>query len=378
MTPRSNIRFFFSRNLFRIVFAALTCLSLAAGAAYAQQKTIRQQLPSSDKPAITAGTDATNEKSTLRPSRPAVKTPVPKAGKSSKKKVDPAQVERERQEIAKKNGVRLWPELTDEQQKSFVKKQKDFLVEVQKKVPAGEMQLYETNFFLFYSDISPMYVKMYVPYLDTMYKMLCNAFGLDAKKNLFQGKCLVIAFAQEASFHQFEIAFYEKPKIGAQGLCHCNGNGEVVMACFAGRDPQYFASVMVHETSHGFMFRYLSNKNIPNWLNEGAAEWIAKHVVTRDQAIPRKIQKSILQMRQMGSMGGNFFSTEHIENWQYGLAAHLTEFLLQYDAQSYKQMIDDIKLGKPWQEALADAYQLTPAELAKNYGLWIGLPMLAP
>jgi hypothetical protein len=126
------------------------------------------------------------------------------------------------------------------------------------------------------------------------------------------------------------------------------------------------------------MFRYKSNKNIPNWLNEGAAEWIAKHVVTRDQAIPRKIQTSITQMRQTGSMGGNFFTTEHIDKWQYGLAAHLTEFLLQYNAKGYKQMIEDIKLGKSWQDALQDNYKMTPEELAKKYGMWIGLPMLGP
>jgi hypothetical protein len=301
-----------------------------------------------------------------------------KPGKKGAEPVDPVQAEKERQEFLKKTGILLWPELTDEQQRDFVKKQKEYLEEVKKKVSAGEMQLYETNFFLFYSDIPPVYVKMYVPYLDAMYTDLCKAFGLDPKKNIFQGKCMVIAFAAEASFQNFETTFFEKAKPGAQGLCHSKSDGEVIMACFAGKDPQYLATVMVHETSHGFMFRYKSNKVIPNWLNEGAAEWIAKHVIPRDQAIPKKIQASLVQMKMTGSMGGNFFTAPNIENWQYGLAASMTEFLLQYNAKAYRQLIDDIKLGKAWEESLKNNYKMTPDDLAQQYGKWIGLPMLTP
>jgi hypothetical protein len=358
----------FQKRKSSFICLVLACFLTVAEAVRAQDASNR-----SPEPSQKAASAVKKEANANRP-----KNALKKPGKSAAEKADPERAERERREFLKKTGILLWPELTDEQQQAFVKKQKEHLEEVRKKVPAGALQLYETNFFLFFSDIAPMYAKMYVPYLDAMYRDLCNAFGLDPKKNIFQGKCLVIAFAQEASFQQYETTFFKEAKPGAQGLCHCNSNGEVIMACFAGRDTLYFASVMVHETSHGFMFRYLSNKHIPNWLNEGAAEWIAKHVVTRDQSIPRKIQKSIAQMRQTGSMGGNFFSAEHIEKWQYGLAAHLTEFLLQYNAKGYKRMIDDIKLGKTWQEALADAYRMTPEELARNYGIWIGLPMLAP
>ena len=330
----------------------LLCVFAVAALAEDEPPAPAEPPPKSETPAKKE-TNGSPQKKAAAASQNA-KKPAKKGDKSADKAV-PEQAERERQEFLKKTGILLWPELTDEQQKSFLKKQKDYLEDVKKKVTTGGMVLYETNFFLFFSDVPPMYVKMYTPYLDTMYRDLCNAFGLDPKKNIFQGKCMVVAFAQEASFQQYENAFFQgpKPAIHAQGLAHCNGNGEVVISCFAGADPQYFATVMVHETSHGFMFRYKSNKNIPNWLNEGAAEWIAKHVVTRDQAIPHKIQASIAQMRQTGNMGGNFFTAEHIDKWQYGLAAHITEFLLQYNAKGYKQMIDDIKLGKPWQEALS-------------------------
>jgi hypothetical protein len=317
-------------------------------------------------------------KKEAKTAKPATKNASRKTGKKKAETVDPAEAEKERQEFLKKTGILLWPELTDEQQRDVVKKQKEYLEEVKKKVPAGDFQLYETNFFLFYSDIPPVYVNMYVPYLDAMYTDLCKAFGLDPKKNIFQGKCMVIAFATDASFQNYETTFFQKAKPGAQGICHSKADGEVIMACYAGKDPQYLATVMVHETSHGFMFRYKSNKNIPNWLNEGSAEWVAKHVIPRDQAIPRKIQASVAQMKMTGSMGGNFFSAQNIENWQYGLAASLTEFLLQYDAKAYRQMIDDIKLGKGWEDALKDNYKLTPEELAQQYGKWIGLPMLTP
>ncbi len=44
----------------------------------------------------------------------------------------------------------------------------------------------------------------------------------------------------------------------------------------------------------------------------------------------------------------------------------------------YRKLIDGIKDGLTWEDALHEAYGLTPAELALAYGQSIGIPDLRP
>ena len=102
----------------------------------------------------------------------------------------------------------------------------------------------------------------------------------------------------------------------------------------------------------------------------------------------------MVTMRNTRSLGGDFFTLEHIHAWQYGAAASITDFLLNYEPAAtpgkpaakakgatpsrYRKLIDGIKDGLPWEDALKEAYGLTPAELARAYGQAIGIPDLQP
>ena len=170
----------------------------------------------------------------------------------------------------------------------------------------------------------------------------------------------------------------------------------MVISCYAGKDPKYFAVVLVHETAHGFAWCYKSADPLPNWLNEGASEWIADRVVVGDNSIRRKVERAMRQMRSTRSLGGDFFTAEHIAAWQYGAAASMTDFLIKYElaggaakaaaktsktkaAKSpYRMLMDGIKDGLPWEDALREAYGMTPLQLTQAYGQWIGIPDLQP
>ena len=184
--------------------------------------------------------------------------------------------------------LNAWKDFTEVEIQAAVARQKKFFAEVSSKIPNAGMKSYETKQFLFYSDIPPQIINnTYLPYLDTMYTQLCGAYGLDAGKNIWRGKAIIVAFARESSFQQFEIVFYQDAKPGAQGIAHCDTDKNVVISCYAGNDPEYFAVVLVHETAHGFSWCYKSAESLPNWLNEGASEWIAHRVVSGD-TIDRK------------------------------------------------------------------------------------------
>jgi hypothetical protein len=293
---------------------------------------------------------------------------------------------------------RQWPELSDEEQRAAVQKDKAFVEEAKSKIPHMGLQLYETKRFLFYSDIPAQAITtMYVPYLDQMYEKLCAAFGVDPQRNIWLGKATVIAFANKASFQQFEATFFAEAGDRVQGLAHCRGDGAVLISCYAGSDPKYFATVLVHETAHGFTFRYKSAHRVPSWLNEGISEWISHEVVVGPGWIRPKVQQALEQIKMTHSLGGNFFSAEHIDAWQYSVAATMMELLLKSDAPQgrgksssrsrrnakaevsrFRKLFEGIKQGTPWEKSLQDSYGCTPAELAQKYGQLIGVPDLRP
>jgi hypothetical protein len=285
-----------------------------------------------------------------------------------------------RKDFHDKTGVWLWPELTDEQKVEGLAKDKEYVRKVSEKYSSLNMHLQETKYFLFLSDLPPPVASVFTSSLDDMHERLCDAFGIEDKNKVWLGKVPVIAFSRTENFAAFEQEFFQMrvdPQ-AVQGLAHQNSDGDVVIGCHCGKDPYYFASVIVHETTHGFVHRYLTSTPIPSWLNEGIAEWTAMTVVVKDQAIKRKVKTAIAQMRQTGSLGGNFFTAEHIGSNQYGIATALIEYLLRVNPKAFRSLIEGIKLGQTWENSLKKSYGVTPEELTQQFGKSIGIPNLRP
>jgi hypothetical protein len=322
----------------------------------------------------------------------AAETPAPrrakdratKLKKGGKAEVDDDVHRKEREakriEYFKKTGVWLWPELTEEQQKERVVEQKKYLDKVAKKFSTLNMKLYETRHFLFLSDLSPQWVPMYTSCLDAMHNQLCTAYAIKDKDSVWQGKLPVIAFADSLSFEECEKTFFGRSVSGKsyQGLAHKSSNGDVVVTCHCGVDPYYFAIVLVHETTHGFNHRYKSAVQLPNWLDEGIAEWSAMSVVQKNTSILHKVQVGLTQAKEQGNLGGDFFTVDHIDRWQYGIATSMVGFLLKSDGKAFRKMLEAIKHGTKWEDALKDAYGVTPAELTTAFGKTVGIPNLHP
>lgn len=289
--------------------------------------------------------------------------------------------EEKRKEFHKKTGVWLWPELTEEQQAEGLAKAKANLKIVSEKFAPLNMHLYETKYYLFLSDIPPQMVTLYTSCLDKMHDKLCHSFGVKYKSSVWiGGKAPVIAFVNAQSFVEFEKVFFkiDTPPT-AQGLAHQISSGEVIISCHCGKDPYYFAGVIVHEATHGFVFRYKSPVMIPNWINEGIAEWVSMSVVKSNKGVQRKVKGSIAEMRQTGTVGPNFFTAKNIAANQYGTATAMVDFMLRSNPKGFKAMLDDIKSGVKWEEALKKRFKATPEELTQAFGTSVvGIPMLKP
>ena len=275
------------------------------------------------------------------------------------------------------HGVEPWPEATDEVHAAARERSQKMVDDVIARLPGT--RLYETEHFLFTSNMPPPEVAPYVRYLDAMYDWMCKLYGIPAGTRVWLGdKAPVFAFAQQAQFLDFEERHFQVPAEGMYGLCHQNMQGDVVIACFRGDDPNDFGQMLVHETSHGFIHRYKSKARLPSWVNEGMADLIGAEMVPQSKSVERREYIALTLVKERHSLGGNFFTAEPIDAWQYGVASSLNRFLLNTDRPSYVRFIEKLKEGQKWPDALREAFGGTPEQLVGQYGRWIGIPDLRP
>jgi hypothetical protein len=278
---------------------------------------------------------------------------------------------RERME---KRGVSPWPTLSAEEHATEVEALKAFVTEVREAFPA--LQVTETHEFLVATDIPPAQVGPYVASLDSMHDFLCDLYGIPRGEPVWKGKCLVIAFLREADFVAFEARFMKSPLQGVHGVCHQRSDGRVIMACYRGDDAPAFAHMLVHETSHGFNHRWMSPQRIPNWLNEGIAEWVGLKVVPGSNQVALKEAAAVQYMQTRGDLGPEFFEAQNIEAIQYGMASGLVKFLTARDLKKFAAFVQAIKEGVPVEESLQASFGASLDELVKAYGAAVNAPGL--
>jgi hypothetical protein len=296
--------------------------------------------------------------------------------------VRPESPEEHRQWLARlaANRVEPWPPESARDQAEALARSRKMISEVLAQLPGT--RVYETDHFLFTSNMTPDEAAPYVRYLDKMYDFMCELYGVPAGTRVWLGgKAPIFAFQTEEQFVAFEAKFFEVPPQESQhlyGVCHQNTRGDVVTACFRGEDPNDFGQMLVHETSHGFIHRYKTKARLPSWVNEGMADLIGAQLVPKSTAVKNKELAALVILKQRHSLGGDFFTAESIHDWQYGAASSLNRFLLETDRKSYVRFIEGMKEGLKWPVALQQAYGGTPDQLLTQYGQSIGVPDLRP
>jgi hypothetical protein len=275
----------------------------------------------------------------------------------------------------KANGVEPWPQLTAEEHAAEVTSLKAFVSEVRRKFPA--LAVSETHEFLVASDVPPAQFAPFVANLDSMHDFLCELYGMPTGEPLWKGKCLVIAFLNEADYVAFEEGVLKSGMQGTQGVCHQRSDGRVIMVCHRGADPAAFAHMLVHETCHGFNHRWMTPQRLPNWLNEGIAEWVGTRVVKNCEQVPLKEARAAAFMRSKGTLGPGFFTAANIEPTQYGMASGMVRMLISRDARKFAEFVRGIKEGTPVEESLQRSFGGSLDDLVKAYGAAVGVPNLS-
>ena len=208
-------------------------------------------------------------------------------------------------ERMKERGVEPWPLLSAAEHADQVEALEAFVADAKAAFPALETA--ETHEFLVATDIPAGQIAPYLANLDAMHDFLCDLYGVPTGEPLWKGKCLVVAFREEADYVAFEEGMLRSSLPGTHGICHQRSDGRVIVACHRGADPAAFAHMLVHETSHGFNHRWISPERLPNWLNGGIAEWVGTQVVPACRQVPLKEARALELMRARRSLGDGFF-----------------------------------------------------------------------
>jgi len=274
-------------------------------------------------------------------------------------------------------GVEPWPHLSADEHAAQVAELERFVAEVKAAFPA--LVVTSTHEFLVASDIPVAQLAPYTAQLDAMHDFLCDLYGIPRGEPVWKGKCLVVAFLSEDDFRVFEQRFMGVDARGIHGLCHQRADGRVVMACHRGDDPLAFAHMLVHETSHGFNHRWMSPQHVPNWLNEGIAEWVGTQVVPACTQVPLKEARAVEFMRAGGTVGPGFFTAgpdHHIDAMQYGIASGLVKFLVARDRKRFAAFVRGIKEGATVEESLRESFAASLDDLTAAFGRAVGVPGL--
>ena len=323
--------------------------------------------------------------------KPAVKT-------SDKKKTDknaPVEEEtvvektleernQERLEHFRTTGIRLWPELSEEELAAVDQDQREQLEKIRIAFLQTPLHYYETTHFFYVTDAPADIARDCCLFLEAGYARLSEIFSVPPDAQFWKGKCIVVAFARQQSFWEFEATFFQNPvRSTTGGMCHMNSVGDVLISLYYGDISRVearwkFVGILVHESTHGFMHRYKSAQRLPTWLDEGIADYLAGNIVTKDQQMVLKQKSALRVMQQTRSLGGLLTAGNQIDAWQYGAASGMISFLLKSKPGGVGQMVNLIKDGTDWQDALKEVYNATPDQLVTAFGKTYNIPGLQP
>ena len=268
---------------------------------------------------------------------------------------------------------KTWGDRSPERRAQAVEHLKQFADQTQDQLKL-KLWHFETDYFLFYTNLNKPEARRWAKLLDKMYDRLCKLFAVEEGTNIWHGKALVLVFARGADYRRFQMQIHETNPGDSVGMCHCFGDGTVHIAFHRPRDQWVFAHVLVHESVHGFLHRYRSPAVVPSWINEGLAESIAQELAPKSHQVELKelaAKRLLHSVRRIDPV--NFFEARHIPGDSYGIASGLTKYMLKQDKKRYAAFINGIKEGLDWRESLAEKYGVELERLVHFYGRSINI-----
>lgn len=246
------------------------------------------------------------------------------------------------------------------------------------------MRRIETDHFVIYTALPKSIDKLLVKASDHLYDRFADLFSLEDGENLWVAKLPIFATSGEQPFIRFSAEAFDIPR-GQSGQAagyyltrgdfRCVVLGEVALPWF--RTPEetrrWLVEVLIHETSHAFIGRFISPRRLPSWLDEGVAELNAKELMDkpRQTVSDRRRRQAEQELARHGpSWFRPIFDARAIIGGRgetYGAAHSVVHLLYRSDRQRFVGLVERIKNGEDHAEALQAEYGMTYDQLAQQW-----------
>lgn len=265
-----------------------------------------------------------------------------------------------------------WPHVTEEEQVEAVATMKADAARMLE-LAGLDLRPIETDYFLFYSDMPRTESSRWAKQLDTMYARLAEQFGLPEKDNIFWGKAVIFVFNDRDRFRLMEAqAFGQLAPEWASGMCHPQGP-KVFVNFYRRPEDTIFAALLVHETVHGFMHRYLTPRRLPTWANEGFADYLASVLFERSPVDLQRREQGLRWIRGGGDVNA-ILDLEYADGtWPgedgigYNVGYLMVELMIRDRPRDFGAWVDAVKQGMPWEEALQTKFGVDRAALVDAF-----------
>lgn len=269
-----------------------------------------------------------------------------------------------------KKGFEPWKPLGAEERERAIEVQRQYAATAGYARGDNLRRIAETEHFIMATDLSEHEMRRWSDQLEVMYSMMLGMFHLPESTALYAGKCNVFVFGDRQAYLNFEKHAMGLNAAGTGGICHYRGEDVVIAFYRYGGDAE-FQSVLIHESVHGFMYRYRTPGRLPTWASEGLAEYIAGYLTPASNE-PReqwtRAKNFVNQRKNPCGVMENFFASENRTVYEsYALSHMLVRFLLRYKPAEFKLWLDDIKAGVAWERSMLARFGIDSTRLSEGF-----------
>jgi hypothetical protein len=131
----------------------------------------------------------------------------------------------------------------------------------------------------------------------------------------------------------------------------------------------WFYELLVHESTHAFLTRYINSNSLANWLNEGIAEMLAATFVPKGGTSRKLRSAHALAKRGKASQFRIMFTAKNIplEREYYGAAQSLARFLVFKGRSKFIELVYELKRGTASEAALQKVYGMSHNDLLRSW-----------
>jgi len=237
----------------------------------------------------------------------------------------------------------------------------------------------ETAHFVIYSSWSKNDDARLKSIYEKLYVALCRQFDVPATENIWIGKLSVFAFWKKEDFARFCVevsGISEKMTSQVAGYAGYRewfqfvNLGPVMRKGGSKASARtWFYELLVHESTHAFLMRYIKYEWVSSWLSEGVAELLAATLVPRGSSLGGLKAAHAIVKRGRAAEFLPMLTAESIpvEYEYYGAAQSLVRFLLARSKTKFLQLVSELKNGSGSEDALQKTYGLSHKQMLQ---LW--------